>query len=141
MFSAEDEDSLVLQQKCQQALMDTLRLEIAVAILSANDLRKALDHAPAWWDRDNDSKHNVIFVIAPADTDSIMMSVGQLKPEYEQVSHFGRIIFWSAPLKTFSRTRWSKIVSMSVYSSVTIRNANTVKKLSQLANNGVQNVF
>lgn len=113
--------------------MDAFQLDIAVAVLSAKDLREALDHAPAWWDGEEASKHNAIFVIAPADPDSVIASVGRLKPEYEQVSHYGRIIFWSAPLETFSRTRWSKIVSTSAYGSVTIRNANTAKKLSQLA--------
>jgi uncharacterized protein (DUF1697 family) len=133
IFSAGEADIVVLQQKCRQAIMDAFQLDIAVAVLSTKDLREALAHAPAWWDGEEDSKHNAIFVIAPADSDSVIASVGQLKPEYEQVSHYDRIIFWSAPLETFSRTRWSKIVSTSAYSSVTIRNANTTKKLSQLA--------
>jgi uncharacterized protein (DUF1697 family) len=133
IFSAEEDDIVVLQQKCRQAIMDAFHLDIAVAVLSAKDLSEALDHAPAWWDRDSGSKHNAIFVIAPANPDSIIESVGRLKPEYEQVSHYGRIIFWSAPLETFSRTRWSKIVSTPAYGSVTIRNANTARKLSQLS--------
>ncbi len=132
IFSAEGEDVLALQQTCRQAVADMFRLNIAVAVISAKDLQEALDHAPAWWDSDHDSKHNAIFVIAPADSNAIIESVGRSKPEHEQVSHYGRVIFWSAPLKTFSRTRWSKIVSTTAYSSVTIRNANTAKKLSQL---------
>ena len=39
------------------------------------------------------------------------------------------VIFWSAPIKNFSRTRWSKVVGSSLYNSITIRNANTVKKI------------
>jgi uncharacterized protein (DUF1697 family) len=58
--------------------------------------------------------------------------VGHSKPEYEQVSFYGQVIFWSAPIQTFSRTRWSKIVGKSAYQSVTIRNANTTKRLLQL---------
>jgi len=133
LFSTGDKDIVALQQKCRQAIGDMFQLDIAVAVISANDLREALDHAPVWWDKHSDSKHNAIFVIAPANCDSVLASVGELKPEYERISHYGRMIFWSAPLETFSRTRWSKIVSTSVYDSVTIRNANTVKKLSQLS--------
>ena len=133
IFSAEENDIETLQQICRQAILDTFQLNIAVAVLSAGDLHEALAHAPVWWDQDIASKHNAIFVIAPANADSVIASVGQSKPEYEQVSGYGPLIFWSAPLDTFSRTRWSKIVSTSVYSSVTIRNANTTKKLSELA--------
>ena len=46
---------------------------------------------------------------------------------------YDNAIFWSASLKTFSKTRWSKIASSSVNNNVTIRNANTAKKLLELA--------
>ncbi|MFB0921837.1 MAG: DUF1697 domain-containing protein [Oscillospiraceae bacterium] len=133
IFSSDEKDVVVLQQKCRQAILESFRLDIAVAVLSAAELCDALTHAPVWWGSDNDSKHNAIFVIAPANAESIIESVGQIKPEYEQVSHYGRAIFWSAPLNTFSHTRWSKIVSTSAYSSITIRNANTAKMLLQLS--------
>jgi len=64
--------------------------------------------------------------------DEVFKEVGEAKPEYEKVSSFGKVIFWSAPLKTFSRTRWSKIVGKPVYNKVTIRNSNTVKCLVEL---------
>lgn len=131
IFSYEDKASAVLQQKCQQAIMDKFKLNIAVAVISAIEFSDALSHAPEWWDRDIESKHNVIFIIAPANADSMIKEIG-IKPEYEQITHYGEVIFWSAPIKTFSRTRWSNIVATSVYSSITIRNANTTKKLLQL---------
>jgi uncharacterized protein (DUF1697 family) len=45
------------------------------------------------------------------------------------------VIFWSAPIKTFSRTRWLKIVKnkAAAYNLATIRNANTTLKLAALA--------
>lgn len=132
LFSSQQQDRVTLQKSCQQIIRDTFQLEIAVAVLSESELQDALKHAPDWWDNDSDSKHNALFVIAPASADSIIEAVGQSKPEYEQVAYHGPVIFWSAPLKTFSRTRWSKIVSTSAYSSVTIRNANTAKRLLQL---------
>lgn len=81
---------------------------------------------------DKDSKHNAIFVIPPVTVNEVFEQVGAIKPEYEKVDHYGGIIFWSAPVKTFSKTRWSKVVGSSIYDSITIRNANTVNKLLQL---------
>ncbi len=132
LFFAQDTDIPALQQKCRQAIMDAFRLDIAVTVISAADLRDALAHAPAWWGNDPLSKHNAIFVIAPVETEAVLASVGTAKPEYEQVAYHGRVIFWSAPIATFSRTRWAKVVGTPAYGSITIRNANTAKKLAQL---------
>jgi len=63
----------------------------------------------------------------------VCVQVGEIKPEYEQVDVYGPVIFWSAPMKTFSRTRWSKVVGSAAYGSITIRNANTALKLAELA--------
>ena len=128
-FSAENADHVTLQKKCRHAVMNGFQLDIAIAVLSVSDLRDALDHAPEWWGPDAESKHNAFFVIAPATAEQVIESVGDAKPEFEKVAHFGSVIFWSAPIRTFSRTRWSKVVSMPVYDSLTIRNANTAKKL------------
>jgi uncharacterized protein (DUF1697 family) len=96
-------------------------------------LRDALAHAPDWWNTDKDSKHNAIFVIAPATAASVRAEVGEAKPAYERVACHGKVIFWTAPLATFSRTRWSKITQhKAAYNATTIRNANTTLKLLEL---------
>ena len=130
-FGSEIENKTMLQEQCQQIIMDVFHLDIAIAIISAHDLSEALLHAPTWWDNDIESKHNAVFVIPPASTEFIMKEIGETKPEYELVAYYGQIIFWSAPVKTFSRTRLSRITSTALSNSITIRNANTVKKLLQ----------
>lgn len=132
IFSSYDDDEKEIKKKCETAIADKFKLNIVVTIISAKDLSTALYNAPAWWDKDTESKHNAIFVIPPATAAEIIEQVGIAKPEYEQVSSYGQVIFWSAPIETFSKTKWAKIVGKSVYNSVTIRNANTTKKLLQL---------
>lgn len=119
---------------CEKLIESDFGLKITVGIISAADLIKAMEHAPDWWNRDKDSKHNAIFVIPPASAEEVAASVGEAKPEYESAAYYGSVIFWSAPLKTFSHTRWSKIVeNKAVYQMITIRNANTALKLAALA--------
>ena len=133
IFSAVETDALALQQKCRQAIAEEFRLDIAVAVISAEDWLEALAHAPAWWGDGGESKHNAIVVIPPAPTASVLADIGAAKPEYEQVACYGQVIFWSAWLKTFSHCRWAKVASSAVYNKITIRNANTAKRLGQLA--------
>ena len=132
-FSSDDTNIEVLQSRCQQIIMETFKLDIPVAVFSPKALAAALINAPKWWDKNKELKHNAIFVIPPANTEDIIKEVGEINREYEQAGHYGQIVFWSAPLKFFSKTKWSKFVSTSACSKITIRNANTTKKLLQLS--------
>lgn len=118
---------------CKEAIRQSLNLEIDLMVISEEELAEAMAHAPDWWDSGTETKHNAIFVIPPATSEEIVRGIGETKPQYEKVSWYGQIIFWSAPLATFSRTRWSQIVKTKYYGSITIRNANTAKKLVALA--------
>ena len=132
-FSCNDTDIKVLQPRCQQIIAETFKLDIPVAVISPKALSAALRNAPKWWDEDKELKHNAIFVIPPAKAEDIIKEVGEINHEYEQAVQHEQIIFWSAPLKFFSKTKWSKFVSSSACSRITIRNANTAKKLLQLS--------
>lgn len=132
IFSTDNNDESKLKEECESLIFARFQLEIPVSILSVKELSAAYDHAPSWWGKDKDSKHNAIFIIPPVTVEEVFETVGEIKPEYETVAYYGRVVFWSAPLKTFSRTRWSKIVGSSLYDSITIRNSNTVIKLLEL---------
>ena len=132
IFSSENSDTEFLQRNMEALIWEKFKLELSVMVISAEELIGALSNAPDWWNVDKESKHNAIFVIPPTTVEEVFKEVGEIKPEYEKVSSFGRVIFWSAPLKTFSRTRWSKVAGKTIYNRITIRNANTAKKLMEL---------
>lgn len=132
LFSSPETDTQKLSDLCRKLILDKFGLNLRLALLSAEDLLLSMRQAPTWWNADANSKHNAIYVIAPAIADEVCAQVGPIRPEYEQVEAHGQIIFWSAPLKTFSRTAWSKVSSGPVYADITIRNANTALKLAQL---------
>jgi uncharacterized protein (DUF1697 family) len=132
IFDSEKTNLATLVQDCEQAIETRFGFLVRVSVISKTELHEAIANAPKWWDNDPDSKHNAIFVIAPAKAEEVMKAVGEAKPEYEKVAHVGNVIFWSAPVRTFSRTRWLGIVGSGAYKDVTIRNANTAKKLVEL---------
>ncbi len=133
IFDSEEQSIIDLSNYCNDILEKKFDFPIGLALIDIHTLKEALDHVPDWWGDDPNSKHNAIFVIQPVTAEEIIADAGKIKPEYEQLYAYKEIIFWSAPLKTFSRTRWSKIVATKVYQSITIRNANTTKKLLELA--------
>ena len=129
IFSSNIQDKNELIKKCESIIVDKFMLNIPVTIVSAKELSDTLKNTPEWWDIDKESIHYAIFVIPPLSVEEVFKAVGEAKPEYEKLDHHGTVIFWSAPSKTFSKARWSKIASSSVNNNVTIRNANTVNKL------------
>ncbi len=132
LFEDSRSDLTELVQLCESAIKKQFGFKVICSVIEVSTLKDALDQAPKWWDV-GDAKHNALFVIAPAKTEEIMQQIGEAKPEYEKVAARGPIIFWSAPVKTFSRTRYSKVVGTPAYQSITIRNSNTTKKLLELA--------
>jgi uncharacterized protein (DUF1697 family) len=134
IFDEPETDIASLVETCERAIEKSFGFHVICSVISSTDLHQAVSNAPEWWGIENDDKHNAIFVIPPVTTAEIMEKVGEAKPEYEKIASYGQVIFWSAQLKTFSRTRYSKIVGTSMYKSVTIRNANTTKKLVELTN-------
>lgn len=118
---------------CDQLMMTTFGFSVRIAIIAAQSLITAVAQAPDWWGINPDSKHNLIVAIAPQTAQDLSEQVGPSKPEYEQIAICGQFIFWSAPIKTYGRTRWATVTKSEAYQWLTIRNANTARKLARLA--------
>ena len=131
IFESSKTDVAKLVATCEEAIEKEFGFHVICSVITASKLHEALEHAPKWWNN-GDAIHNALFVIAPKKAEELMAEIGEAKPAYESVAAYHPIIFWSAPAKTFSRTRYSKIVGTAAYRSITIRNANTTNKLAQL---------
>lgn len=136
IFDSAEDDKTTLIELCEKAIEKRFGFRVVCSVIAAAELEGALAHAPDWWGEDSKSSHNAMFVIAPATPKSIMAELGDFNSEYEKIATYGPIIFWSAPVKTFGRTRYSKIVGTAAYRSITIRNANTTRKLAALCGRG-----
>jgi len=128
-----ESDADEVRAACEKLIAEDFSLDIPVCVISASDLIAAIDAAPGWWGSDTTARHDAFFVIPPLTAQEICAHVGEVKEDYEKASVFGEVIFWSAPIVTFSRTRWAKIVvDKKMYHSITVRNSNTAKKLAEM---------
>ena len=132
-FFSKEANKTKLKEKCETLIKEKFGFDVPVVVLRVEELQDALDHAPKWWGEDEDVRHNTLFLITPVSEKEAFAQIGEIKPEYEQVAYYKNIIFWSAHKKAVSRSRYAKIVGTALYKNVTIRNANTTKKLAQLA--------
>ncbi len=134
LFSSDRTDKKEMCEQCATFIQERFEIDVPIVILSQKELQEAIMHAPLWWDKENEQEmvHQAIFLVENTSIEEVYAAVKEAKAQYEQVDHYGNVIFWSAFRATLSKTSWYKIASSSVNQKVTIRNANTAKKLVEL---------
>lgn len=112
-------------------IKNQFNLDIPVFVISKEALEDILHHAPDWWgDENKEIYDNLIFVIPPATAAEVFSEIGEPKAELEQVKGYKEAIFWSFSRKDYQKTNWwSKTASTNISSQLTIRTANTVRKI------------
>ncbi len=131
IFSSMTDDKNVLLNQIKQMIKDNFDLEIPVFIILQEELEELLKGAPDWWGDDNvEIYDNLIFMLPPLTYEEFSNQVGNPKEEYEKVYYYKNVIFWSFSRKDYQKTNWwSKTASSKVSNKITIRTANTVRKI------------
>lgn len=132
IFSSAIEDKDVLSNKVQLMIKDRFHLEIPVFIILQEELAELLKNAPDWWGDDNREIYdNLIFLLPPLSYEEFYDEIGVPKAEYESVYHYKNVVFWSFSRKDYQKTNWwSKTAGSGVSGRITIRTANTVRKIA-----------
>lgn len=134
IFSSDSDDTDALADTIKSMIKDRFALEIPVFVIWQQELKDILNHAPDWWGQDNKEIYdNLIFMIPPLSYEEFYAEIGEPKAEYERVQHDKNVIFWSFDRKKYQKTNWwSKTASAAVSDRITIRTANTVRKIAGL---------
>lgn len=136
IFESELEEKKIIVEKIEKIIVSEFSLNIPVTVVSESELEEVLEHMPEWWGlEDKAIYHNAIFVIEPHTVEDIFEIMGNEKTEFETIAQHNMVIFWSANREQFNKTRWSKLASSKANNLVTVRNANTTRKLLELARN------
>ncbi|MDO5559856.1 MAG: DUF1697 domain-containing protein [Oscillospiraceae bacterium] len=131
IFSSDTHDSELLAHKIRMLIKEKFELDIPVYIILQDELEERLSNAPGWWGDDNKEIYdNLIFMMPPLTYDEFYSKIGDPKEEYEKVHNYKDIIFWSFSRADYRKTNWwSKTASSVVSDLITIRTANTLKKI------------
>lgn len=111
-------------------------LEIPVYVTSHLELKDILEHNPNWWGTNNKEIYdNIIFIIPPISSKDVFDSIGEPSKDIDKVEEYNNIIFWSFDLNNYRKSNWWKrTATKSVKDQITIRTANTMKKILELCN-------
>lgn len=110
-------------------------IKIPIYIMTVPELEDILNNSPSWWGTTNKEIYdNLIFIIPPTTYEEVYNTIGSPKEDIDQIEEYHNTIFWSFVLKDYRKsTWWIKTASTSITNKITIRTANTMKKLLQLS--------
>lgn len=116
-------------------IKDIFNLDIPVFVTIPSELERLLNNCPEWWGTNNKEVYdNLIFIIPPTKYEDIYNAIGEPKEEIEKIKELNNYIFWSFNLKNYRKSNWwVKTASTDIKDKITIRTANTVKKLIEIS--------
>jgi len=117
----------------ERTLEDAFGYDARVVIRDTPQMAKTVRGIPKDWDLDDGStRHDVIFL-----TDAVvakgLIDPTTLKPEVESLSVGDGVLYWSAPIRTLTRTSMMrKLSTHPSYPQMTIRNLRTTLRLYEI---------
>ena len=134
IFSSDETEETILVDQIQSAIQERFHMDIPVFVIWQEELVDILNHAPDWWGTDDKEIYdNLIFMMPPLLYTEFYEEIGQPKEEYERVYHYNKAIFWSFSRGNYQKTNWwSKTANAKVSQKITVRTANTVRKIVEL---------
>lgn len=131
IFSSNEADTIKFASRIEEMIKNQFNLDIPVFAISKEDLEDILHHAPDWWgDESKEIYDNLIFIMPPAAFKDVYNEIGEPKEGLEKIEEYKETIFWSFSRKDYQKTNWwPKTASADIRSKLTIRTANTVRKV------------
>lgn len=134
IFSCKDTDAAELVNRIERMIQHLFSLNIPVFVIPQEELADILRHTPDWWGTENQEIYdNLIFILPPATFPDIYHEIGAPKEGLEQIQEYQSVVFWSFSRKDYQKTNWwSKTASVPLGSKLTIRTANTIRKIVKM---------
>ena len=131
IFSSDESDTIKTTSRIEEMIKNQFHLDIPVFVISKEELEDILYHAPDWWgDENKEIYDNLIFIIPPATFKDVYNEIGEPKEGLEKIEDYKEAVFWSFSRKDYQKTNWwSKTASANISGKLTIRTANTVRKI------------
>ena len=134
IFSSDESAATTLTDRAERTMQREFGLDIPVFIIPQEELADILRHAPDWWGTENKEIYdNLIFILPPVTFHDVYHEIGVPKEGLEQIQEYQSVVFWSFSRKDYQKTNWwPKTASVPLGSKLTIRTANTIRKIVEM---------
>lgn len=135
IFESYIDNKETIMKEMYRIIKNKFNLEIPIFIMTSLELEDILNNNPKWWGTENKEIYdNLIFIIPPTKYEEIYNTIGNPKENIEKIKEYNNSIFWSYDLKNYRKSNWwSKTANTNISNKITIRTANTMKKVLEIS--------
>ena len=131
IFSTRASGTQKLAARIDKALDESTGMPIKTLVLDHQHLKKIVTAIPANWVDDKTMRTYVLLLWKELDKGNILERL-PLRPEVDNVRYTPGAVIWQVDRKDVSKSGMSKMVGTPDYKQITIRSANTMRKLDEL---------
>ena len=131
IFSTGRVDRSQLTQSLRAAVRERGGLDIDLQLRDADELSTIVDAIPPGWTSDKSMKCDVVFLQPDVDRAGVLDDLGP-RPGIEDALYLPGAVVWRVDRENATRSRLTKMMGTPLYSRVTVRNCNTVRRLLEL---------
>jgi uncharacterized protein (DUF1697 family) len=130
LFS-DDRPAEALKPLLEKAIAEAFKLQISIVLRDQANIQAICKAIPANWTNDGQAKTDVLFLWDAIDDATIIDKIIH-DPAIENVLYLPGVLVWNIARQHATRGNTAKLVTNSLYASMTVRNINTVRKLNVL---------
>ena len=131
LFTSSQADPRKLEAKIERLLTIQHNLRCKVVVRSLSEMKKLVERLPASWKGDEEWAHNVMFLRHSIDSKAVLEELAP-NPGIDKVLYRPGAVLWSARRSDMKQSSMNKLSSRKVFQDMTVRNANTTRKLYEL---------
>ena len=134
IFESNIDNKEIIMKDINKIIKIKFNLDIPCFVMTSFELEDILNNNPDWWGTDNKEIYdNLIFIIPPTKYEEVYNTIGEPKGDIEKIEKYNNYIFWSYDLKNYRKSNWwVKTASTNIKDKITIRTANTMKKVLEI---------
>lgn len=117
----------------ENVIAENFLLNIRVLIRGLDNIKLICKNIPDVWTNDAEFKTDVMFLWQEADNTNILARLDPT-PEVDNLKHLAGTVIWNIKREDYGRSSMNDLVGSKLYSQMTVRNVNTVRKLLELMN-------
>ena len=131
IFSTRASGAQQLTDRIEKALEQHTGIAIKVLVMDHKALKKMVDAIPPNWVDDKTMRTYVLLLWKELDDRGILDRL-PIKPGVDELKYTPGAVVWRVDREDVGRRQMNKIVGTPMYKKITVRSANTMRKLKEL---------
>ncbi|HKW72597.1 MAG TPA: DUF1697 domain-containing protein [Candidatus Dormibacteraeota bacterium] len=131
IFSTRTSDDRTLAARIEKALAKHTGMPIKVLVMDHKGLKRLVKAIPRDWVDDKTMRTYVLLLWKKLDTPGILAHL-PVRPGVDNVRYAPGAVIWQVARKDIGKSRMNRLVGTPDYKQMSIRSANTMRKLDEL---------